>query len=392
MTAQNWTKTSQRTVKCRTCGVRDFYVYTDGRMSELRDRDGHPHTCTASVPPLIPIAAPQVSVSAASTATPATPQTNANANSPTIAYLRGMIPEAFHAKTYVPRRLNGKTDLEVMVLAFKANRAHAQGSCLPECDKNCKRRPINVRLISGTGAGKNHLFRAVAATLQVPYVRFILSSATVDSMLGRTQVREINGAPVTEWQDGRLSLVCRPECTAVFGGAIVFFDELNTTPYQIQPIINALTDDERLCIIDDHSEAFKVGAGVMFVGAMNPDYAGTRTLNAALSRRFSLPIELDYEEAVEKKLIKDARLLKLAKQIRQQHKQGDGTINTEIGTGHLLDYEQNAGLFGTEIANAAFVAHFEASDEKVAVRQALDLHMSDATPINIDADVNLDDA
>lgn len=409
-----WSKVSQRTVKCRTCNVRDFYLYSDGQRSELRDRNGNPHSgCTptaASV--LLSGAAATAVIAKAERVTEETNAALAGASESTaieqhatitphdteaLNELAALIPDAAHAKSYIARKLNGLTDVEMLLRAFKVNKAHAEGTCVPECTQNkpkgytCKRRPQNVLLISDTGAGKNHLVRAVAATLRVPYLRLPMNGGvTVDGILGRLDLRQENGASITKWQDGRLTLVNR--YANHFGGAIVCVDEVNATPQQIGFVMHPMLDDERTCIIDDHSEAFKIASGVMFIGTMNPDYAGTRTMNAALKSRFGIPLILDYEDSIEKKLVHDDRLLKLAKQLRQQYRQGDGTIGTPVGTRTLLDYESNVQLYGREIANAAFVSAFETAEEQVAVRQALELHLQDAEPIDLSADVNLDDA
>jgi len=405
-----WQKVSQRTVKCRTCNVRDYYLYSDGQRSELRDRDGAPHVCKGTVVPF-PVVTTVEAPAPAPTAQPTVTTIPANAVSAApapavqhsahaltdsqLAELRALIPDPAQAKSYIPRKLNGKTDVEMLLLAYKVNTAHAQGQCVPECSQHkpkgytCKRRPQNVLLISDTGAGKNHLVRAVAAILQIPYLRIPLNGgATVDGLLGRLKVYEQNGASITEWQDGRLSLMLRPENP--YGG-IVCLDEVNATPQSIGFILHPILDDERTCVIDDNSEAFKVNPKAMFVGTMNPDYAGTRTMNAALKSRFSIPLILDYEDSIEKKIVADDRLLKLAKQLRQQYRNGDGTIGTPVGTRTLLDYESNLQLYGREIANAAFTAAFETTEEQVTVRRALELHLADAAPIDLDADVNLDD-
>jgi hypothetical protein len=335
----------------------------------MRDAlSGDRHNCTAKA-----------------TATKAPAQTITRSNDDELAELAKFIPSRAALDTYIPRKLNGKTDVDTLVLAYRANEAHANGKCLPECAKDCTQTPVNVLLISETGAGKNHLIRAVAAKLGVPYVRFPFNAGvTLDGMLGKFLLPE---AGRTVWQDGLLTLAARH-------GGIVCLDEINACPNEIAIALHAMLDAERLCVVADKPETFKVAPTTFFVATMNPDYAGTRPLNPAFKSRFKLPLTLDYEPAVEKKLVANPPLLKLAAALRTIYRTGDGTINTPIGTRLLLDYQANRALFGDEIAREAFLSAFDTKEEKVAVRESFLAFMEQGTAgdIDVDKDVNLDAA
>lgn len=368
--ADKWQKVSQRTVKCPQCKVRRFYVYeNEDGASELRDAlSGDKHKCTAKV-------VPQVGAS--------TGPAIMRSTDDELAQLARYIPERHSLDSYVPRKVNGKTDLDTLIVAYKANEAHAKGTCLPECAKDCRKNPVYVMLVSDTGAGKNHLGRAMCAKLGVPYIRFPFSAgATLDSMFGKYTLPE---AGRTVWQDGLLTLAARH-------GGVVFLDEINACPPEVAIALHSMLDAERLCVVADKPEAFRIAPTTFFIGTMNPDYAGTRPLNVAFKDRFQVQLHLDYEPAVEKKLIANPQLLKLADALRVQHRTGDGTINTPVGTRLLISYQSNRALFGEEIAREAFLNAFDTKEERSAVRESFLAFMEQgkSTEIDVDKDVNLD--
>lgn len=368
---EKWHKTSLRTVKCPRCKVRRFYVFeNEDGATELRDAiSGERHSCATR-----PQAATQNPIGPAIT----------RGTDDELAELSKHIPSRSQLDTYVPRRVNGHTDLDVMVAAYRKNAAHMAGSHLPECEKTCRMRPVNVLLISETQAGKNHLIRAMCAKIGVPYVRYNFNAGvTIDGMFGKYLLPE---AGRTVWQDGTLTLAARH-------GAVICLDEINACPNEIAIALHPMLDAERLAIVSDKPDVFHLAPTAFFVGTMNPDYAGTRPLNPAFKARFELLLTLDYDPDVEKKLIPDANLLKLAAALRTIYRTGDGTVNTPVSTGLLLSYISNRATLGEEIARESFLSSFDTKEEKNAVRESYLAFMEQGKTdeIDVEKDVNLDE-
>lgn len=363
-------KLSERTVKCPNCKVRGFYLYeNEAGDQELREAmadksGGKIHTCPTAV---------QVEVQPISAEAPEAVKQE----------LMKLVPPQTALSTYLPRKIDGGTDLSKLEDAYHLNVAHNSGKHLATCEKTCRGLAVNVLLISDTGAGKNHLGRALAAKLEIPYLRFPFNvSVTTDTLLGRPWMPE---AAKTVWMDSRFTKLVR------YGiPAIIFLDEVNAAPAEVTFVLHSALDDERRLIIDDNSEMLPIPAGILFVGAMNPDYAGTKPMNAAWKDRFSLVIPLEYETTIEKKLIGDDKLLKLAKALRDMHRKGDGTITSPVGTRKLLAYVQNRANFGEEIARKSFIAGFDTEDERRAIKEVMSYHLDKDAPIDVEKDINLD--
>lgn len=156
-----WAKVSQRTVKCRGCGERRFYIWQNGASTELRDATtGDSHVCSAP-------------------ATPVERRTTVPKDVPAVEAVTveggDLIPPKAVLASYIPRKLDGKTDLETLETAYRVSVAHSGGTHLPECPKDCKGGPVNVLLVGDTGTGKNHLVAALAAKLGIPYTRIPLN-------------------------------------------------------------------------------------------------------------------------------------------------------------------------------------------------------------------------
>lgn len=379
-----YTRESQRTVTCPKCHIRDSYWWTseDGARRLMAADGVTPHTCGTAAQPVASATAPKAEAPKAFDVDTA-PSIRESIPTPVAvewseaSALR--VPAKYHLTRYVPRKMaDGRTDLETLEALYRANaEACAKGE-----------RPVNVLLISDTGAGKSHLARALAARLGVPFLRVPLNGgANVESLVGKANIRAVNGVMVSGWDYGELALACKDP-----RGAVVMLDELNAITQSLGPILHPVLDDDRLMVIADKPESFVINPKVFFIAAINPDYAGTKPLSPALESRFDVPLYLDYEPNVEKKLIHNDALLNLAKALRAQYRAGDGTVNVPVSTRMLLAYERNLSLVGEGLARDAFLSVFRRDPEEYrAVSEAFALHMEKKQALDVDKDVNLDE-
>jgi MoxR-like ATPase len=258
----------------------------------------------------------------------------------------GLVPAYTRYQSYIPRMIDGDTDLAHMRIALANHQ--------------------NVLLYGPKGSGKNHLTEAVAAIERLPIIAVNFNLGTrEEDIVG--QMHLVDGTTVFE--DGALSFCMR------YGGIFVG-DEINAIPREVAFAMHQATDDRRQLVLTVKGrEIVRAHPRFMFIGAMNPDYAGTRDLNEAFEDRFHLSIEIDYNEQVEIKLIKDTRLLKLAKDIRDSYKSvNDDRVTKTVSTRALMMHEENVRLHGVEIARMAFLNRWKAEDRAV-VEKVYDAHM-----------------
>jgi len=117
------------------------------------------------------------------------------------------------------------------------------------------------------------------------------------------------------------------------------------------------------------------------VATMNPDYEGTKPLNFALKDRFRV-IYLEYNDAVEKKLNIDTKMLDVAKKLRDSEE-----IFTPISTRGLLFYTEDVKTYGDKVARACFMNKFDTSEQPV-VKEILELILDNIQPITGDENEN----
>lgn len=259
---------------------------------------------------------------------------------------KDLIPSEERFRAYIPRKVDGSTDLDHLRIALKAHQ--------------------NVLLFGPKGAGKNHLTEALAAIEGLPIIAASFSlGIREEDLIGQMTLR--NGSTVFE--DGALTWLMRH-------GGIFVADEVNAAPREVAFALHQVTDSRRQLVLTVNGrEIVRAHPRFMFIGTMNPDYAGTRELNEAFEDRFHVSLEIDYNDDVEDKLIKDKRLLKLARAIRTNHKGvTDDRLTKTVSTRAMMAHEDNVRLHGEEVAKSVFVNRWRGED-KAAVEKVYDAHM-----------------
>ena len=242
---------------------------------------------------------------------------------------------------YIPRKIGKTTDIEIL--------------------KRCYEENINVLLVGATGTGKTHAARHLAYELQVPYMRVNCNGAiTPEDLIGQ-YIPDGNGG--FKWCDGVLTRFIRH-------GGIFVLDEINAAPAEILFVLHSLLDDERKIVLTQKDgEVIRASDKFMFIATMNPTedaiYEGTKELNAALKDRFGVVLYYDYDEKIEKKIIKSEYVREVLKALRNSEE-----IETPISTRTGKEYERAIELFGIETANEMFIARFR-KEEREIVRETL---------------------
>jgi len=242
---------------------------------------------------------------------------------------------------YIPRKIGKTTDIEIL--------------------KRCYEEGINVLLVGATGTGKTHAARHLAYELQVPYMRVNCNGAiTPEDLIGQ-YIPDGNGG--FKWCDGVLTRFIRH-------GGIFVLDEINAAPAEILFVLHSLLDDERKIVLTQKDgEVVKASDKFMFIATMNPTedaiYEGTKELNAALKDRFGVVLYYDYDERIERKIIKSEYVREVLRALRNSEE-----IETPISTRTGKEYERAIELFGIETANEMFIARFR-KEEREIVKETL---------------------
>ncbi len=243
---------------------------------------------------------------------------------------------------YIPRKMNGHTDMDILKKAYQ--------------------KKFNTLIVGETGCGKTMSIRDLCFLLKLPYMRVNLNEATTTEDLIGQWIPDSNGG--FKWEDGVLVKFMRH-------GGVFVADEINASSPGILFILHSILDDERkVVLVQKDGEVVNAHPDFWFVSTMNPDYVGTRPLNAALKDRFQIIMEYDYDKAVEKKIVKDTRILELADKLRVLYKQG--TLSTPVSTRALMQYVDNKSLFGEEMAQEMFINRFN-SDERAPLKEVFSL-------------------
>jgi len=243
---------------------------------------------------------------------------------------------------YIARKICGTSDLAILDKAYQKK---------------------DFVLITGeTGTGKTHLIRHFAYKKKLPYARVNLNGGTTaDELIGHW-IPDKSGH--FKWQDGLLTLFVR-------NGGIIVLDEINACPADILFCLHSLTDDERtLTLLDKDGEVIHANENFFLVSTMNPDYEGTKPLNEAFKDRFKVKLFFDYDDKIEKKLVEDEDILKLANKLRIIKSKGE--ISTPVSTRLLIYYKDNAVTYGERLALEIFLNNFEPY-EREPIKNVLEL-------------------
>lgn len=259
---------------------------------------------------------------------------------------------------------------------------------------------VNILIEGPTGPGKTMSVMAFAAKNGLRFVD-IPCNAGIDAtqLFGKYIPDEENGG--FKWVDGDVTRIVRE-------GGVLLVNEVNFMPERVSTVLFGLFDSRRyIKLLDHESEIVRAhrpncwcdldedecrSKWLLVVADMNPDYAGTRPLNAAFRNRFGIQLYWDYDPDVEAKLVHSGILLDIAKNLRSMHGQ---SIWTPLSTNMLMEFERMREMFDMDFAIENFVQHFD-STERNAVREVfksrrVELDQSYAPDTEDDMDDDEDD-
>jgi len=208
---------------------------------------------------------------------------------------------------------------------------------------------------------------AEAMGLSKPLPIFLLagSSAITDhDMFG--QYRPDDSGELV-WMEGVVALAARV-------GGILYLDEVNAMPGNVTAALHPLLDDRhqfiniRKPVDDGHggkmAEVVNASTNLWILSTYNPGYAGMSKTNEAFAARFTW-LPWDYDEEVEKKLIKSPAIRLLGQALRNAR--DSRAITTPVGTSALQRLEQSVALFGVDYALWGFCGQFTGKSERTVV-------------------------
>lgn len=219
----------------------------------------------------------------------------------------------------------------------------------------------NVLIVGPTGSGKTSAALAYAAREEMPFYSISSSVGLEPSQLFGRYIPD--GAGGFMWQDGPVTYVVRH-------GGFLLINEINFIPDRVGTVLFSLLDKRRTIQLLDHKgEVLTAHEDLVIAADMNPGYAGTRTLNAALKNRFPIQLYWDYDPEVEEKLVPYPAVRNVLRSLRDSDE-----ITTPVSTNMATELIQQAySPLGYSFAAMSFVNHF-ALDEKSVVETVLDIH------------------
>jgi len=229
----------------------------------------------------------------------------------------------------------------------------------------------NVLLEGPTGSGKTSAVYAYAHARNLPLYSLSSSAGSEPSQFRGRFIPDGNGG--FKWQDGPMTDVARH-------GGILLINEVNFLRDAVASDFMGLLDKRRKVeLLDNDGEVIYAPDDFLIVADMNPDYRGTRELNAAFRNRFAIQVVFDYDTAIESKLVRSKSVRDMAKQFRADI--AKGMFETPVSTNMLVEFERIALALNTQFAIRNFITHFP-SDDRGAVKQVIDTWVA-----NIEADL-----
>jgi len=263
-------------------------------------------------------------------------------------------PNANIVKEYVSRKLvGGMSDVDY----FLSQRD----------DRDANGYSPNIAMVGDTQSGKTMLVQVLAVLAAErdghpkPYAVFtVQGSIGISNMdlYGMTTAVVIDGRETLVWMEGMVPLALR--C-----GGILYLDELNAIPpaqgMAFHPILDARRSfvNTQKAVPDGHGgyapEVVKASTALWTIATINPGYKGVGGLGEALNARF-LWAPCDYDEAVERKLIKSATVRTMGNLLRSARSRN--AISTPVGTSALQRFNLDVAKYGSEMAIWSFLAMF----------------------------------
>lgn len=222
-----------------------------------------------------------------------------------------------------------------------------------------------VLLVGPTGCGKSSLLRILhkiyleKRNINNSIFRVPCSGNVEESnFVGHMQVREQNGAPVTNWQDGLVTKAFRE-------GHWVVFEELDGAQPTIYFRFYSMLEDEKILVLTEnegetiaaHSETrLTATANTAGRGDDAAQYSGTNVLNEAFMNRWTI-FELGYPDPEQEakllgKYAEDdklgEKLVEFAKKVRSQIDKGE--VFLTMSTRKLVKVAKYVPLWGLKKA------------------------------------------
>lgn len=258
--------------------------------------------------------------------------------------LAHLVPDIGFSESYISRMIDGVSDVGLLGYAMQTK--------------------ANTVISGPTGPGKTSLVIAYCAKKKLP-VATVQCHGAIDpaSFWGGLVMDSETGTYI--WQDSEITQIIRH-------GGVLYLDEVNFMPAKVSATFHGLLDKRRqITILEKGNEVIEAHENLQIVASYNPDYEGTKPLNAAFKNRFKLKLRFDYDPVIESSLLCLPVMQELAGKLRMAHAAGD--IETPISTNMLIEFEEIAVDLGYEFAMNNFVNAFP-EDERQTALEVFELH------------------
>ena len=157
---------------------------------------------------------------------------------------------------------------------------------------------------------------------------------------------------------------------AMIKGDIYVADEIDFALPKILQRYQDVLQNRLITLVENGGEVIHAHPNFQFVATYNNGYRHSAKLNEALLDRFGLKLRYDYDQDIEKQLIKSPTLLQLANQMRADSIAG--TYTTPISLRLLLNF-QSISQLNYDFAVENFVMSFN-DEERSSVKLLLEAH------------------
>ena len=227
---------------------------------------------------------------------------------------------------------------------------------------------FNVLIEGHAGVGKTSSAMNYAyQNGQGCYVASCSVGLEVGHLVGKTIIKN-NGE--AGWVDGVLT-------QAMKNGDVFVLDEIDFGTPKILQRLQDVLQNRTLSLMENGGEVVTAHPNFMLIATYNNGYRHSNKLNEALLDRFKIKLYFDYDETIEKQLIKSSTLLKIANQMRADSIAG--IYSTPISLRILTTVEKLAKELNYDFAIENFLMNFN-DDERPSVKLLLEAHRTQLEP------------